>query len=681
MVARGPVAYMKVMDGMGITNPYDEGKYVQDRAYRNGLQIQREPFSDKRPPQGGWRGSPTAAATAAAVASPVLRSSWGQRTVCPCPQRHAFQVGPSLFCTRASDPQVGRSRSRPGTTRDVSPLCGPQGYPSRDELGRPTTSTSWQSRSCGPTRRGASRLDAQRQDFDNRAAVNPLDQGLQGQRWGVRVGDQGPTPPEQQVQEHTYAPLVSAQKVPERTRDLVSLTGDSGYPADFYARAGKQPEFAFGQEALRIPQTPQVSRLRSVCPTPFILGPVCGRGERELPGWRNARDSNEILGTCADMMAQTAKYIVDVISSPGHTMRLLSAADGCADDTQTDAQARYVPTSVMLAHSLAMSGAWPDLYGRVRVFGADVRNALIPWWLPQDLPWRFPGWIEHRFLSLDNTRDFESQLYATAQCEEDLRFDVVLLRQGLCFCDDPSKTSLAWPREVSVVCERAMNVAVGDPAAVGMAALAATCGVYQLEPLLFEGRPSYRRGGCFLRWCSSRLEWAILDSEGGAWAYARGDLGHPALARGPWTVWDGTNHVVETTFSCNLVQPASTPPWQRPPSQRICCCGVPGDAGSVLQLLLRIATILDCRNPDSFCLLHGAWTNGTQTEVDQLHQQLEDAVRLFNERRAFCGLPHAACVLWRTAAKEYWLQCDGIVLFQPDSRSDPFRAFGISSSR
>ena len=25
-------------------------------------------------------------------------------------------------------------------------------------------------------------------------------------------------------------------------------------------------------------------------------------------------------------------------------------------------------------------------------------------------------------------------------------FDVVLLRQGLCFCDDPSKTSTAWPQ-------------------------------------------------------------------------------------------------------------------------------------------------------------------------------------------------------------------------------------------
>ena len=59
-------------------------------------------------------------------------------------------------------------------------------------------------------------------------------------------------------------------------------------------------------------------------------------------------------------------------------------------------------TSVMLAHALA-GGMWPEAYGRVfgrpdasrplphhghmldarRVFGADVRNHLSQWWLPQ----------------------------------------------------------------------------------------------------------------------------------------------------------------------------------------------------------------------------------------------------------------------------------------------------------
>lgn len=439
-----------------------------------------------------------------------------------------------------------------------------------------------------------------------------------------------------------------------------------------------------------VPHVSIVARMRTVCPTPFALGPVCGRGERELPGWRSAQDSNELLGTCAEMMAQTAKYIFDVVASqPSYVgaVRLLSAADGCADDTQLDAQARYVPTSVMLAHTLAtVAGVWREACTRVQVFGGDVRNPLSRWWLPQELPWQLPCWLEHRFLSLDNTHDFEPQLFATAQCEEDLRFDVVLLRQGLCFCDDPSKSSAAWPPEVAVSCERASAAASkarlsgAAPAHAGLVALAATCGLYRLEPMLHEGRPAYRRGNCVLQWCPARLEWALLDADGGAWAYARGDLGHPALARGPWTIWDGTNHITEATFACNLAQPSASPPWQRPPSQRICCCGVPGDATSVLQLLIRVSAVLDARNPDSFGLLHGAWTNGTQAEVEQLHQQLEDAVRLYNDHRAHTGALHAACVLWRTAAKEYWLQCDGIVLFQPGSRADPFRAFGISSS-
>ncbi|CAE7704659.1 unnamed protein product, partial [Symbiodinium pilosum] len=117
--------------------------------------------------------------------------------------------------------------------------------------------------------------------------------------------------------------------------------------------------------------------------------------------------------------------------------------------------------------------------------------------------------------------------------------------------------------------------------------------------------------------------------------------------------------------------------WPRLP-RRMVCAGVTGDVESIIRFLHRIAAVLDTSKPDSFGLLHGAWTNGTQVEVEQLHRQLTEAAQVYNDRRrAAGGLPlHAACVLWRTAATQYWLQCDGIVLFQPGSAADPYRAYG-----
>ncbi|CAE7319033.1 unnamed protein product [Symbiodinium pilosum] len=297
---------------------------------------------------------------------------------------------------------------------------------------------------------------------------------------------------------------------------------------------------------------------RAVCPTPYALGSVCGRGERELPGWRSIKDSTEILGNCAEIINSTCKYIFDVLSgSEGRwngCVKILSAADGCADDMLQEAQARYVPTSVMLAHSFSSSaGAWSDYRTKIRVYGGDVRNPVMPYWQPQALPWQFPMYLDHRFIFLDNTQDFASQLYGHGQCEVGQLFDVVLLRQGLCFCDDPSKTSTAWPLEVSLSCTSCANcraslspdqLRVQDPASVRVTAI---CGVYRLEPFLCENRPAYRLGRCVLRWCPDRLEWAVLDdADGGAWAFARGDLGHPILSRGPWTVWDGQSRGLST---------------------------------------------------------------------------------------------------------------------------------------
>merc|ERR1712050_50400 len=105
------------------------------------------------------------------------------------------------------------------------------------------------------------------------------------------------------------------------------------------------------------------------------------------------------------------------------------------------------------------------------------------------------------------------------------------------------------------------------------------------------------------------------------------------MARGPWSVWDGFAHVADPSFAVELAQPDSPPPWQRLPYQRLCCCGCAGDVNSIVHLLRRVASVLDSRQPHSFGLLHSAWTNGTKTEVDMLHQQTEEAARLFNEHR------------------------------------------------
>jgi len=399
---------------------------------------------------------------------------------------------------------------------------------------------------------------------------------------------------------------------------------------------------------------------QSICPTPYALGMVCARGERELPNWRTCQGSEELLGAYSSMMADTSLYIFNVLAHQRKVfgrVRLLSAADGCSDDTQPDLQAKRVPTSVMLAHALASSnGPWQDQQSQVQIYGGDVRNGVCEWWNQQRLPWPMPGWLDHRFVALDNTQDFVRQLYGTSQCQAGMLFDVVLVRQGLCFCDDPSKFSTSWPTEVHI------SSTQHNPA----------CGAYFLDPQLIEGRPAYRKDQCLLQWSPSRVEWAVMDTAGGTWAFARGDVGHPTLARGPWAVWNGQEHANDVNFVCNLAQPDQAPPWQRPPNGRMCCCGIPGDTASLVGMLQRVASILETRHKDSFGLLHGAWTNGTKTEVEALHQQLEAAVSSYNSQ---CSGPHLASLLWRTAAKEYWLQCDGIVLFQPGSQADPYKLY------
>eukprot|EP00662_Eupelagonemidae_sp_cell21_P057437 gene57437-biopygen88876 len=43
--------------------------------------------------------------------------------------------------------------------------------------------------------------------------------------------------------------------------------------------------------------------------TPWALGPLCNRGERELPGWSRERDGVTILGSYAETMAAIAQWL------------------------------------------------------------------------------------------------------------------------------------------------------------------------------------------------------------------------------------------------------------------------------------------------------------------------------------------------------------------------------------
>merc|ERR1712217_1025446 len=55
------------------------------------------------------------------------------------------------------------------------------------------------------------------------------------------------------------------------------------------------------------------------------------------------------------------------------------------------------------------------------------------------LSW-LPPWVELQHVLLDNTKDFLPQLYKSGHggTKHSSKFDVVLMRQGLCYCRDHS---------------------------------------------------------------------------------------------------------------------------------------------------------------------------------------------------------------------------------------------------
>jgi hypothetical protein len=223
-------------------------------------------------------------------------------------------------------------------------------------------------------------------------------------------------------------------------------------------------------------------------------------------------------------------------------------------------------------------------------------------------------------MHLDNTQDLASQL----SDQQLSKFDVVLMRQGLCYCHDPS-FDCQPPRKLHVAGLQGNGLYNGP-----------SSGTYFLEPDFRNGRPSYRRGGFLLHWrpegpsreCGSG-DWIVVgdDDERFIWANVVHDRGSPALAQNPWYVWDGNSYLVDEGVSCEVAGPV---PWKRPPHACECCGGISLNAGAIQSFMGRVAAMLDERQPNAFALLQGGLYQGTRGEVEELQSELQRAVNRYN---------------------------------------------------
>jgi len=361
------------------------------------------------------------------------------------------------------------------------------------------------------------------------------------------------------------------------------------------------------------------------------------RGQQGIYGWWRKSSSVKVLGHLKKCMEAFAQHCLLSVKAPQTTLQLLSLSDGNMNDSEC------VPTSVLLAHAFASLGtdALPAGLERIKIFGADVENPRV---LCRDPSW-LPPWLELQHVCLDNERNFKSQLYKCGLCTHSTKFDVVLLRQGLCYCKDysfecrpPEKLNLAG------VCEYSLD---------------GPSGTYILEPAFKNGRPSYRNGSFLLHWRPHRNDWVVVEAgaTGRVWANVCKNSGSPALAQAPWWVWDGKDYVIDEGVSCEV---AGSCPWRRPPHACKCCAGISLDAGTMRSFIGRVAAVLDEHNPRAFALLHGGYYKGVADEVEEFHLELEKAADRFNSSKSCI----CASVL-RNAENDpsrYWNQIDGLLL-------------------
>jgi len=335
------------------------------------------------------------------------------------------------------------------------------------------------------------------------------------------------------------------------------------------------------------------------------------RGQQDVYGWwRKSSSRNKVLGPLKDCMQSLAQYCLLAVQAPQTTtLRVLSLSDGSVNESTT------VPTSVLLSHAFASLGmnAWPLGLERVKIFGADVRNPGFQCVQSQTQSSQLPPWVELQHVHLDNEKNFKPQLYKFCQCR---KFDVILMRQGLCYCQDHSFECLP-PEELHLAGVQ------GEESSDGPS------GTYVLEPYFTYGRPSYRKGSFLLHWRPDSHDWAVVEDNDQhyVWAKAVKDCGSPAVAQSPWYVWDGKDFVINKGISCELTGPT---PWKRPPHACKCCAGISLHARAMQIFMGRVAAVLDEHQPKAFAFLLGGHYQGTRDEVDEFQLELERAAERFN---------------------------------------------------
>lgn len=347
------------------------------------------------------------------------------------------------------------------------------------------------------------------------------------------------------------------------------------------------------------------------------------RGQRDCKDWWRKTSHEKVLGDAKTCMQSFAHHCLRTVATPKNgTLRVLSLSDGNVYHSEE------VPTSILLAHAFASLDiySWPPGIERVKIFGADVSNPIDEG--QSQKHWKgLPHWIELQHVHLDNLKNFKPQLNKFAKlCQHSAKFDIVLMRQGLCYCKDHSFDCLP-PMKL---------VLSGVP---GTDNFDGPSGTYILEKDFRYGRPSYRKAGypnCLLHWRPDRSDWVVVEDSktGFVWANVVHNSGSPASAKSPWYVWDDKqkDYVQDLRVSCDVAgssQPA------RHAHACTCCGGISLDAVAMQSFIERVAAVLDERQPKAFALLLSGHYEGFRHETEMLQAELHKAAVLFNSTSPF----------------------------------------------
>lgn len=402
------------------------------------------------------------------------------------------------------------------------------------------------------------------------------------------------------------------------------------------------------------------------------IGPLCARissppaacmtrGQQGISGWWRKTSSAKVLGHLKECMQAFAQHCLSVNATHTTTLQILSLSDGNVND------ADCVPTSVMLAHAFASMdlGAWPAGLKRIRIFGSDDKNPedLQSWNEQQVTSW-MPAWLELHHVRMDNKLDLKSQLYKAGLCPNAAKFDVILMRQGLCYCEDRSFD--VRPPEMLQITGIKGEDGSGKPS-----------GLYALGRNFINDRPCYRNGEFLLHWrpgkcsccgggCCGGGDWAIVEDNERAyvWAKVNKDSGSPALAQASWWVWDeiANEYVSSMDVTCDVL---GSCPWRRAPSACKSCAGISLDAATTQDFMRRVAAVMNKDNPNAFALLHGGYYKGVADEVQDFYLEVEKAAERFNLNNSCV----CASVLRRPENQDaeddpvrYWNQINGLLL-------------------